>query len=407
MKKNLLLLFIVLASTFYSCKKQASTDNLVTGTKLLTLNITPGLMLSSTNYFVITDENGKVVCEKAYQPGGIKYELSSDQPFDKDRVNLYIIRVWDDTGLIPSVEGYLQVKKGSVYTQTSLIPSVNSNYPLNIHLKNVTFNVLDLSTDESAVGSVFNADTARLKNLIYSDNSKLWVQIQKNTQKFYHIFDIDKGTHDLNVDLSQCTTPSIVKTISAPGNDFDMLLYGKYDVTTTWQYDHDYEYGLGQTYTPGNSMQYYMPSEFFKQYIADAFYTIGDYRYRVLRIGDSVPDKIDSFDASFGITGTSIADFKPSFTGSFNFYMASFVKSDAFPKISVDVYSPSVANYTNIKFPDFSKYVGTKSLDPSLIKLRNVGLYQQNVFDETQFPYQDSRNYHYMNSKSVQKDYTY
>lgn len=375
-------------------------------TTLITININPDRMSGYTSYYVATDEIGNIIGEAKYQAGTTTFKLTSTNPYEKDRLNFYEIKVADNATTVPGITGYLQVKKGSVYTQFPSQPSPQSNAPLNIHLKNAAqFDKLSISTDRNAGTITSAADSVNnLKQWDYSSNSQVWVQVLKNNQTLYNLFDISKGTHDYTVDLAQCTKTAVAKTITAPGGNFQMNLFGKNDVTATWQYDHDLEYNFGIVGSQYNSLIYNYPSEAFKSYVAVMYYTIGDYNYNQVKIG-AVPDNADSFGAAFTVAGTSMADFQPSFSGTFDYYQAHFVNAPSTPNLSVYLLSPSAAAYTNVKFPDFSKYLNLTSLDLSKVKLANFGLYQQDTFNETKVPYNDTHNYHYLNSKSVQKNY--
>jgi hypothetical protein len=371
---------------------------------LLTLNIEPDRMLDATSYFLATDENGVILNETKYIAGTTTFKMVFNIPFNKDRFNFYMIQISNRSDTKPGVVGFLQVKKGSIYQQApgTLSPAITS--PLTIHLQNASqFDKLNISTDESSNVITSPADAGKLVNFSYSNASKVWVQVQKNNTVMYNFFDISSGTHDFTVDLAQCTKPSMVQEITSPGTNLQVDIWGKNDVTPTYQYDHDWRYDLGGVSSQSNHLSYYYPAEPFKQYVSTMTYQLNDFGYFFINLNSSMPSTAGSFDATFNVSGTSIADFKPSFSGTFDYYGAFFENLASTPNFYIYVYSPSAANYTNVKFPDFSKYVS--GVSPGNIKLKNFTLYQQDVYNESTFDYFGGYNIYYMNSKQVSKGY--
>jgi len=135
-------------------------------------------------------------------------------------------------------------------------------------------------------------------------------------------------------------------------------------------------------------------------------YRIGDLSYNIATTSTTIPDKAAAFNASFKINGSSLANFVPSWSGKFDYYFAHFSSYPKKPYLDFVLYSPSAANYTNIKLPDFSKYLGISKVDLNSLSLNSFGLYQVDGFDETKFYYKDGLfNSSNFNGKSVTRNY--
>jgi hypothetical protein len=103
--------------------------------------------------------------------------------------------------------------------------------------------------------------------------------------------------------------------------------------------------------------------------------------------GPAIDGQAKLINASFSVNGTTLANLVPNITGTCDYYHASFTYSGNGPHLQTELYSPAAANYTNIKMPDFSKYLGLQSLDLTTQKLSNFEVVKANVFDETKFTY--------------------
>ncbi|MDN3549294.1 hypothetical protein [Mucilaginibacter aquaedulcis] len=342
----------------------------VNSSTLITLNLIPQYYLNTTTYFVVTDENGNVLKEAKYINGTTSFQLSSAEPYEKDRINFFQIEVSDDVHSLPWIVGYLQIKKGSVFSNPPLSMAKPQNQPLRLHLKNTSgFDKLDVSTD--VLGITLNSlkDTVNIQNLAYTDDSKIYAQMLKNNKVLYNFFDIDKGVHDFNVDLSKLTKTSLVKNMTAPGGNFQVWVSARADL----KYDNSYYFG--SVYNQNNHIDYYYPAESFPEYTTTMFYSIGDFNYFYKTTGTTIPDKPVSFTATFNNPGSSLGNFKPSFSGLFDLYTAHFeYLGNETTRLSADFYSPATANYTNVKLPDFSKYLGVKSIDLTKIALKRFEL---------------------------------
>jgi hypothetical protein len=376
----------------------------VNSSTLLTLDITPWASYYSTNintYFVVTDESGNILNEVKYVKGTSVVKISSLTPYTKDRFNFFEIDIHGDTNVVPSIIGFLQIKKGSIFKNYVAALPQNHGYILNPHLQNsATFDQLNVSTDLIGSGINLLSDSTRLQGLPYSSSGKLWVQMLKNNQYSYNFFNIPSGTTNYNVDLTQLTKTPLVQNISGPSNNLSVAVYAKADV------NYSNSYNFGTVYSGNNTLSYYYPSEIFPEYDVFMGYTIGNLNYTITTTGTTIPNQVPSFNASFNIaSSTTLANFVPSYSGNFDYYHANFLNVTSKPYLQVDLFSPSAANYTNIILPDFSKYLGITSIDFNILALKFFGLYQVNGFNEQDFYYPTYNNGFNINSKEVSRFY--
>lgn len=408
MKKHLHILLPFIVLIFNGCKKEGGNNNVIQGgpglITLLTLNITPDAVRyaqSGSNYFVITDESGKILTEVKYVKGTSTFTMSTLASYQKDRFNFFEIDVPADL-TTPSVIGFLQVKKGSVYTtNVPFLPQKQSS-PIKLHLQNSTgFSQLNISTDIASSSINLLSDSTLLQGLPYSaGGSKLWVQMLKNNQYSYKFFDIPTGTSNYNVDLTQLNEIPLVQTISSPGNNIGVEVFAKADVN----YSSSYYFGL--IYSPySNTLKYYYPSEIFPEYDVEMGYTVGNLDYLIITAGKTIPNQVPAFNASFNIPSSTLANFVPSYSGTFDYYHAHFLNVNSSPKLQVDLFSPSAANYTNIMLPDFSKYLGVTNVDLNTLALDTFELYQCDGFNEQNFFYPNFHSQFNINSKTVYRSY--
>ncbi|MDB5087956.1 MAG: hypothetical protein JWR09_1950 [Mucilaginibacter sp.] len=369
----------------------------VISSTLITLHISPGVYVGDVStYFVATDENGTILNEVKYIPGTSTFKIASTQPYEKARFNFYEVRLIDgDTK--PSIIGYLQIKKGSSYFRNPAQLPYKDALLLTPHLKNAnTFDKLSISTDFAGVSFNSPSDASQLSQLNYSAGSKLWVQLLKNNEYKYTFFDLPNGTTDFNVDLNQLTKSSISKTITAPSGNLQVDVVAKSDK------DYLNGFDFGMMYSQDNTLNYYYPTEKFVEYDTRIIYTIGNFNYYSVTSADFIPSKPADFNATLTYAGSTMKDFVPSFTGTFDYYHAAFQNTPSTPNLSIDLYSPSAANYTHIKLPDFSKYLGMKNFDMTNQKLDFFEIEQCDGFDETQPFYKSVFGTGGYNSKAIQ-----
>jgi len=376
---------------------------------LVTVNISvPGFVENGASvYYVATDENGNVLNEVKYVPGTTIFKIASLTPFLKDRFNLFQITISpasDNTS--PEIDGYLQVKKGSTFNGPFPAMNTKAESPLKVHLTNTSgFDLLQVATNYYGGTTLHSlSDSTNLQTLYYPDSSKIWVQMLKNNQYSYNFFNIPKGTLNLNVDLSQLKETPLVKTITSTYNNLSVSVYGISDNNYYNFYD------FGRTSSSANQVNYNYPSESFPLYTTSAFSQNGNFLYTNVSTGTSIPDQIGTINASIAIKGTNLTNFVPGFSGTFDYYLADFLSNGtgtgSFPVVQIALFSPSAANFTNIKLPDFSKYLGLTSLDLSAFNLKTFQLLQVSSFNESNFPYPSSSqvNPNNFSFKSVEQD---
>lgn len=301
---------------------------------------------------------------------------------------------------VPGIIGFLQVKKGSTYNSDPVNQPAKLSSALNIQFQNfANFDQLNISTDN--VGNVItsSSDLSSISATSYSAGSKLWVQMLQNNQYFYNFFSIPNGSMSLSVDANQLTETPAVAAITSPGSNLSVQVMAKTDTG----YANFYNFGI--TRSQYNQLNYYYPTEQFKEYDALMHYQIGNFNYTIVTAGTTIPGQVASFDASFNVQASTLANFTPSVTGTYDYYQASFSNIASASNLQVDLYSPSAAGYTNIKLPDFSKYLGMSSLDLNTLALKSFGVYQVDGFKETSFFYKNYHSYFNINSKAIEESY--
>ena len=223
--------------------------------------------------------------------------------------------------------------------------------------------------------------------------------MQKNNTVLYNFFTIPAGTTNYNLDLAKVTKPAKVKSVTAPGNNFGMYVYAKLDKASF------NGYYFGPTNSQTNQLNYYYPSETFPEYDTFMGYYIGNFNYVIKNVGTDIPDHAAVFNASFNVAGTSLANFKPTVLGTFDYYWANFIDLTSSHHLQVNLFSPSAANYTTVKLPNFSKYLGVSQVNLSALLLKQFGLYQTDGFNEAKFYYDSPTSDSALNSKSVVQNY--
>ncbi|WP_413666911.1 hypothetical protein ACEN9X_20560 [Mucilaginibacter sp. Mucisp86] len=370
---------------------------------LLTLNINTNdyYFINSNVYFIATDQNGKVLNAVKYINGTSTFKLSSLTAFEQDRFNFFIVINPIISGFNPSITGYLQVKKGSVYTNiTQGLPQKNFTI-LKPHLKNVpVFDNIAMST--ATIDRYINklSDTAYLQQLVYQEGSKLWVQMLSNNQYSYNFLTIPKGTADLDVDLHQLTQTPLVKHVTAPGNYFFYSINAKPDT------DYAQGYRFYTMSTIANSGDIYYPRETFPEYDIYTGYTIGQFQYSFVLTGKTIPDQAPGFDASFSVSGNNLTNFSSTCSGKFDYYHASFLNVHAGGNLNVELYSPSAGNCNSFVLPDFSQYLNMPTFNPAAEILTNFELEQYSGFNEQNFTYKNVNrifSFRNFNCKSISK----
>lgn len=374
----------------------------VSSSTLLTININPNNYLASNAklYFVVTDANGNVLNSVQYLPGTSTFKLGATQPYEQTRFNFFEVYVPNAANEVPGIIGFLQVKKGSTFNSDLANQPVKPSNALNIQFQNfATFDQLNISTDNAGNSITSSADLSSISATHYSAGSKLWVQMLKNNQYLYNFFSIPDGSTSLNVDANQLTETPNVAAITSPGGNLAVQVMAKTDTG----YANFYNFGI--TRSQYNQLNYYYPTEQFNQYDALMHYQIGNFNYTIVTAGTTIPSQVASFDASFNVQASTLANFTPSVTGTYDYYQASFSNIASASKLQVDLYSPSAAGNTNIKLPDFSKYLGVSSLDLNTLALKSFGLYQVDGFNETRFFYKNYHSYFNVNSKAIEESF--
>jgi len=392
---------LAIAVSLYSCSKKSDvvTPVKTPGPDTLVKYKFGSFMLPG--YLVATDENGKIITSTKTQTGISSYVLTTPQTYPKDRINIYELDVAPDQTSTTYVLGYLQIKKGSSF-DGSIYPRASANYPLNIHLSNVSsFNQLTVCTDAGGQTIASLNDTVyAFKYLSYSDNSKVYAYITKNGIPAYHFFDIPKGSSDLTIDLNQCTSTMNAVNLTING------IYPSVQVAAKTDKNSAFEYNLGTSAIMGaGTIVFNYPKEPFQQYSTIVSYRQPDnsqnIEYGKATVGTTISTDVSIFPATINFTGTSMADFGVTTTGISDYYYAHFTGVFANANLDIHYWSPSAANYRNFKLPDFSAFISKNILDPTAMRLQDFGLYQVQGFDEKKFTYKSIESNHDVNIQEV------
>jgi hypothetical protein len=392
---------LAIAICLYGCSKKSDvvTPIKTIGPDTLVKYKFGGFMMPG--YLVATDENGKVITSVKIQTGISTYFLTTPQTYPKDRINVYEIDIPTDPNQMITILGYLQIKKGSSNDE-SVYPRASAHYPLNVHLSNVSsFNQLTICTDAGGQTISSLSDTVyAFKYMYYSDDSKVYAYITKNGMPSYHFFDIPKGSDDLTIDLNQCT--STMNTINLTING----LYPSVQVAAKTDKNSGFEYDLGTSSILGaGTVVFNYPKEPFQQYSTIVMYGklsgIQNIQYGKATVGPAISTDVSIFPATINFTGTSMADFSVSTTGTYDYYYAHFIAKNISTNLDINYWSPSAADYKNVKLPDLSQFIPSNLLDPTLMRLQDYGLYRVDGFDEKKFTYKRAESDHDVNIQQV------
>lgn len=399
MKKIIHTLLVVVC--FYGCSKKSGTVSPVNVTPQPDTLVTFKFgNLKGTGYLIATDENGNIISTVKRIATTSTYVLTTPKPYPKDRVNIYELDIPADPTSTYNISGYLQVKKGLVYVPSGSSYVVGDN-PLSIHFLNASiFDQLTVSTDLGGFTVTSPADTLYLfENFSYNDNSKLYAQATKYGHPGYHFFDIAKGTHNLTVDLNQCTSVPNIISIPYNGLDMRMQVYAKTDKNSS------FEYNLGTSTTLEHTVMFYYPKETFQQYNTiveyNKFANNQNLQYSKVNIGSAISTNVNTSPATINSIGTNMSDFNVVTTGTYDYYHVLFREVTSSTNLTISYWSPSAANYKNFQLPDFSAFIPKSLLDPTKMILSDFGLYKVDGFDEKEFIYKNIESSHDVNMEQV------
>ncbi|MEN0054263.1 MAG: hypothetical protein AAGC65_11365, partial [Mucilaginibacter sp.] len=343
-----------------------------------------------------------IISEVKYAKGTTDLKIIAPKPYKKDRLNFFKIDISGDTSITKSViRGFLQVKKGSHYNADGFTLPPKAVHELKYHLKKTTFfDRLDINGDYYGIYLRSLVDTAFSLYPAISDDAKLLTLMQTNGRHLYNFFNVPKGASSLDVDMTQINKTSLVKNITSPGTNLSVQIFGRPDKK------YFNSYNLGQVTSLTSGLNYYYPQESFDEYVTEIGYTIGKSNYFFTKNTSTIPDKADTYDAVINTPASNLTTFKPSFSGNVDYYEAHFSDNPT-PNLFVLLFAPAAANYNNIKFPDFSKYLGVKSVDLTKQVLTYFCIYQDGTFDEKNFLYKSNgrSDYPSLNLRSVSRSY--
>src|SRR5690606_36742606 len=118
MKKHSRLLYLAILFAVAGCNKdeapdQPGTPTLPTTDLVIIKDFSVSSISFSAVYFLVTDEQANVVSEVKYTGGDSDFTITSSEPYDKERLNFFVVKVPASADLPLQISGYLQVKKGS------------------------------------------------------------------------------------------------------------------------------------------------------------------------------------------------------------------------------------------------------------------------------------------------------
>ncbi|WPU94037.1 hypothetical protein SNE25_00675 [Mucilaginibacter sabulilitoris] len=234
-----------------------------------------------------------------------------------------------------------------------------------------------------------------------SDDTKLYAHFRIGGYNVYNFFDVGKGGTKVDIDMTQINKTPLAKTITSTGTNLSVTVLARPDK----QYYSNYF--IGTITAPGNQVNYYYPSEPFAEYITKITYKLGNLDYYFTKNSSIIPDKTDTYNGVINTPASTLATFKPSFSGSVDYYAGYFESEKSGPGFYMQLFSPAAAYSAGIKFPDFSKYLGVKSVDLSKETLISFALFRDGTFDETRFPYKanGTSSYPDLDLRSVTRNY--
>ncbi|NEU09367.1 hypothetical protein GZH53_13665 [Flavihumibacter sp. R14] len=347
--------------------------------------------------FLLADQAGKILSSARYQHGDPAIKLGSKEPYLKDRVSVFMLSKPQNSSVKPRIDAYMNVKKGStwVMTHTSL-PTKHHNAPRPVNLLSVpAYDLMVLSSDVWGKTVLPGQDhtTTGFNTYASTEGSKFFFQVENQGKAFYHFFNIPTVGSTIDIDPALCTTPSLAKNISLPG-DGDVHVYAKKD-------KNFYEdFFLGQKRITGGSGVYFHPNEPFEQYYTLLTYDLFGIYHADGYIGSSIPETTSPLNVSFEANGRSLATFQPTFTGQFDFYRASFENAN----LTMEVNSPSTAVSSRLVYPDLATFAGFSEFNNASLALKSMKVYDYDGFAENKLNYKTWQNYQ-LQGKAMSKVY--
>ncbi|NEU09365.1 hypothetical protein GZH53_13655 [Flavihumibacter sp. R14] len=347
--------------------------------------------------FLIADETGKILNTTRYVQGTTVMKLTSREPYSKDRLSVFVLNRPLDNTFQPYIYAYMNVKRGSTWLMGhQSLPEKNYGSPFAVSLKNVpAFSVMTFGTDASGFTIRSAQDLPFFSEQRYSisDESKIFFQVEDQGKAFYNFFDFSKGTQSFVIDPALCTTPSLSKTITLPGQG-GITVWGRRDKK------YRERYYFGQKYIPDNSGVFFYPNETYEEYYTLLTYSLNGSSYYDSFKGPAIPGTTSPMKLSFEASGHSLATFQPTFTGKFDYYQAHFETG----ALSMDVFVPSAAAASSLAYPDFTAFAGFTGFNASTVALKYVEASQYEGFTENKLGYKNWHSYE-LNGKAMGRRY--
>ena len=347
--------------------------------------------------FLVADESGKILNSFKYQHESSTIKLASKEPYLKDRLSVFLLSTPLNTNAPPLIDAYMNVKKGSTWVMTHRsLQNKHHNTPRTVTLTSIpAFDMMSFSTDAqgNTIRSVQDLPSFSGQRYTYSDDSKVFFQVESQGKALYHFFNISTVGSTLEIDPALCTTPSLAKNISLPG-DGDIQAYGKTDK------NYIEHYSFGQKRILGGSGVYFYPNETYEEFYTLLTYDLYGIFYADSYIGPSIPETTSPLDLRFEANGRSLATFQPTFTGEFDYYQANFEIGN----LRMDVFSPSSAISSRLVYPDLSSFEGFSDFNTSGLTLISLKACKYDGFAENTLNYKNWQSYE-LNGKAMSKHY--
>jgi hypothetical protein len=370
----------------------------VSSTTLMTIE--PPLYDLGPDYqytFVIADEAGKILNSLRYEQGPAAVKLASKEPYFKDRFSVFLLSRPVRSGERSRIYAYMNVKRGSKWIMTHpSLPNKHHNTPRPVNLLNVpAFDMMVFSTDAggNTIRTVQDLPSFNEQRYSFSDDSKIFFQVENQGKAFYHFFNISTVGPTLDIDPALCTTPSLAKRIVLP-TDGDVQVFAKKD-KSYWE-----RYYFGQKRILGGSGDYFYPNEPFEEYYTLLTYDLYGIYYADSYIGPSIPETTTPMNLKFEANGRTLATFKPTFTGEFDYYWANFESGN----LTVEVYSPSTAVSSSLAFPELAPFEGFSDFSTTGLTLRSLKACKYDGFAENKLNYRNWQSYQ-LHGKAMGKTY--
>jgi hypothetical protein len=394
------LVIVTNGTSSFGVELQKFTYNEVQVSSSTLITIEPPLYSLGPDYaytFLIADDTGKILNSLKYDQGSSPVKLVSKEPYLKDRLSVFLLSRPLNSSAPPRIDAYMNVKRGSTWTLTHRsLPNKHHNSPRAVNLLSIpSFDMMAFSTDVqgNTIRTVQDISTFNGQRYAFSDDSKVFFQVENQEKAFYHFFDISTVGSTLDIDPALCTTPSLSKKIYLPA-DGEIQVYAKKDK------GYSEHYFFGQKRILGGLGNYFYPDEAFEEYYTLLTFDLNGTFYANSYIGPSIPETTSPMTVSLEPNGRSLDTFRPTFLNKFDYYQAAFESGN----LRMEVFAPSTAVSLPLAYPDIAAFEGFSEFNATALVLRSFEAFQYDGFAENKLTYKNWRSYQ-LNGKGMTKVY--